>query len=111
MMVNLLRVRGLSPGRDVDVPQQADEAVVEGYAEWSQEVVPAGLHVLTGSALGVTFTTHVLVVGGHGVRDEVVVSTGRLEEQGKSVTLIRENNLPNVDTETRRTRNRNLNML
>lgn len=63
----------------MDVLQQAGEAVRQGDAERPQQVVPAGLHVLTGPALGVTLTAHVLVVRSHYVGDEVVVTTGCLE--------------------------------
>lgn len=69
----------VSPGRDVDVLQQAGEAVSQGDAERPQQVVPAGLHVLTGPALGVTLTAHVLMVRSHYVGDEVVVTAGCLE--------------------------------
>lgn len=74
-----------SPGRDVDVFEQAGEAVSQGDAERPQQVVPVRLHVLTGPALGVTLTAHVLVVGSHDVWDEVVVTTGSLEGQRKKV--------------------------
>lgn len=77
-------LRCLSPGRDVDVLQQAGEAVRQGDAQWPQQVVPAGLHVLAGPALGVTLTAHVLVVRSHDVGDEVVVATGGLEGRERS---------------------------
>lgn len=70
-----------SPGCDVDVLEQAGEAVGQGDAQRPQQVVPAGLHVLTGPALGVTLAAHVLMVRSHYVGDEIVVSTGRLEEE------------------------------
>lgn len=63
----------------MDVLQQAGEAVRQGDAEGAQQVVPAGLHVLTGPALGVTLTAHVFMVRSHYVGDEVVVTTGCLE--------------------------------
>lgn len=63
----------------MDVLQQAGEAVGQGNTERPQQVVPAGLHVLTGPALGVTLTAHILVVRSHYVGDEIVVSTGCLE--------------------------------
>lgn len=69
----------VSPGRDVDVLQQAGEAVREGDAERRQQVVPVGLHVLAGPALGVALAARVLVVGGDDVGDEVVVPTGGLK--------------------------------
>lgn len=69
----------VSPGCDVDVLQQAGEAVGQGDAERPQQVVPAGLHVLTGPALCVALTAHVLMVRSYYVGDEVVVTAGRLE--------------------------------
>ncbi len=63
----------------MDVLQQAGEAVGQGDAERPQQVVPAGLHVLTGPALGVALTAHVLMVRSDDVGDEVVVTTGCLE--------------------------------
>lgn len=65
----------------MDVLQQAGEAICQGDAEWCQQVVPVGLHVLTGPALGVTLAARVLVVRRHNVGDEVVVTAGRLEEE------------------------------
>lgn len=65
----------------MDVLQQAGEAICQGDAEWCQQVVPVGLHVLTGPALGVTLAAGVLVVRRHNVGDEVVVTTRRLEEE------------------------------
>lgn len=64
----------------MNVLQQAGEAVSQRDTERPQEVVPVGLHVLTGSALGVTFTAHILIVGSHYVGDEVVVATRCLAE-------------------------------
>lgn len=69
----------IAPGCDVDVLQQTGEAVSQGDAERPQQVVPVGLHVLTGPALGIAFTAHILVVGSHYVGDEVVVATGSLQ--------------------------------
>lgn len=66
----------------MDVLQQAGEAVREGHAQRPQQVVPAGLHVLAGPALGVALAAHVLVVGRHDVGDEVVVTAGRLQKGG-----------------------------
>ena len=73
----------LSPGGDMDVLQEAAEAVGEGDAQGAQQVVPAGLHVLAGPALGVALTAHVLMVGGQHIGDEVVVPTGGLEGGGR----------------------------
>ena len=72
----------VSPGGDVDVLQEAAEAVGEGDTQRAQQVVPAGLHVLAGPALGVALTAHVLMVGGQDVGDEVVVPTGGLGVEG-----------------------------
>lgn len=74
----------VSPGCDMNVLQQAGEAVGQRNTEWPQQVVPAGLHVLTGPALGVTLTAHILIVRSHYVGDEVVVTTGCLggEQEG-----------------------------
>lgn len=77
------RFERVSPGRDVDVLQQASEAVREGHAQRPQQVVPTGLHVLAGPALGVALAAHVLVVGRHDVGDEVVVTAGRLQKGGE----------------------------
>lgn len=76
----------ISPGRDVNVLQQAGEAVVERDAQRPQQVVPAGLHVLTGPALSIALTARILMVRSHYVGDEVVVTTGGLrgEETGVS---------------------------
>lgn len=75
----------VSRGCDVDVLQQAGEAVGQGDAQRPQQVVPAGLHVLTGPALGVTLTAHILMVRSHYVGDEVVVTTGCLEGERAGV--------------------------
>lgn len=75
----LFMFKCVSRGCDVDVLQQAGEAISQGDAERPQQVVPAGLHVLTGPALGVTLTAHILMVRSHYVGDEVVVATGCLE--------------------------------
>lgn len=64
----------------MDVLQQAGEAICQGDAEWCQQVVPVGLHVLAGPALGVTLAARVVVVRRHNVGDEVVVTAGCLEE-------------------------------
>lgn len=71
----------------MDVLQQAGEAVGQGDTERPQQVVPAGLHVLTGPALGVTLTAHVLIVWSHYVGDEVVVATGCLEEKQEGILV------------------------
>lgn len=81
----LFTVKRVSPGRDVDVLQQAGEAVRQGDAQRPQQVVPAGLHVLAGPALGVALAAHVLMVRSHDVGDEVVVTTGGLEERIKNI--------------------------
>ena len=84
----------------MDVLQQAGEAVGQGDAERPQQVVPAGLHVLTGPALGVTLTAHILMVRGHYVGDEIVVTTGCLEGEregmfsSRSSGRIKENSGP-----------------
>lgn len=77
MFVSML----VSPGCDVNVLQQAGEAVGQRNTKRPQQVVPAGLHVLTGPALGVTLTTHIFMVRSHYVGDEVVVTTGCLENR------------------------------
>lgn len=64
----------------MDVLEQAGEAVRKWDTQRPEQIVPAGLHVLTGSALGVALTAHVLMVRSHDVGDEVVVTTGGLEE-------------------------------
>lgn len=64
----------------MDVLEQAAEAVGKWDAQWPQQIVPVGLHVLTGSALGVALAPHVLMVRSHDVGDEVVVTTGSLGE-------------------------------
>lgn len=69
----------------MNVLQQAGDAVRQRNTKRPQQVVPAGLHVLAGPALGVTLTAHVFMVRSHYVRDEVVVTAGRLRgkrEQG-----------------------------
>lgn len=63
------------------VLQQAGESVGQGVTQWAQQVVPVGLHVLAGPALGVALTAHVLIVWSHYVGDEVVVTTGCLERE------------------------------
>lgn len=65
----------------MDVLQQAGEAVGQGDAQRPQQVIPAGLHVLAGPALGITLAAHVLIVWRHYVGDEVVVTTGCLQEE------------------------------
>lgn len=79
LCVVLFTFKCISPGCDVDVLQQAGEAVRQGDAERPQQVVPAGLHVFTGPALSITLTAHILMVRSHYVGDEVVVPTGCLE--------------------------------
>lgn len=69
----------VSPGCDMNVLQQAGEAVGQRNTKRPQQVVPAGLHVLTGPALGVTLTARIFMVRSHYVGDEVVVTTGCLE--------------------------------
>lgn len=64
----------------MDVLQQAGHAVGQRDAQRAQQVVPAGLHVFTGPALGVALTAHVLVIRSHYVGNEVVVATGCLQE-------------------------------
>lgn len=66
----------------MDVLQQAAEAVGQGDAQRPQQVVPVGLHVLAGPALGVALAAGVLVVRSHYVGDEVVVTAGGLEAEG-----------------------------
>lgn len=63
----------------MDVLQKAGEAVCQRDAQRPQQVVPAGLHVLTGPALCVALTAHILMVRSHNVGDEVVITTGSLE--------------------------------
>lgn len=67
----------------MDVLQQAGEAISQGDTQGSQQVVPAGLHVLAGPALGVTLAAHVLMVWSHNIRDEVVITTGCLKGESK----------------------------
>lgn len=69
----------------MDVLQQAGEAVGQGDAERPKQVVPVGLHVLAGPALGVALTAHILMVRSHYVGDEVVVTTGSLEGERESL--------------------------
>ena len=66
----------------MDVLQQAAEAVRQGDTQRSQQVVPAGLHVLAGPSLSVALTAHVLQARGQKVRNEVVVPTGGLGGTG-----------------------------
>lgn len=63
----------------MNVLQQTGEAVGQRNTQRPQQVVPAGLHVLTGPALGITLTAHILMVRSNYVGDEVVVTTGCLE--------------------------------
>lgn len=70
-----------SPGCNMDVLEQAGEAVRKWDTQRPQQIVPVGLHVLAGSALGIALATCVLVVGSDDVRDEVVVTAGSLEEE------------------------------
>lgn len=65
----------------MDVLQQAGKTICQGDAERRQQVVPVWLHVLAGPALGIALAARVLVVGGHDVGDEVVVSTGGLRDK------------------------------
>lgn len=62
----------------MDVLQQAGETIRQRDAERRQQVVPVGLHVFAGPALGIALAARVLVVGGDDVGDEVVVTTRRL---------------------------------
>lgn len=71
----------------MDVLEQAGEAVCKWDTQRPQQIVPVWLHVLAGSALGVTLTARILVVGCHDVRDEVVVTTGSLEGENKILIL------------------------
>lgn len=74
-----------SPGCNMNVLEQAGEAVRKGDTQRPQQIVPVGLHVLAGSALGVALAAHVLVVRSHDVGDEVVVTTGSLQEGNHKV--------------------------
>lgn len=71
----------------MDVLQQTGEPVSQGDAERSQQVVPVGLHVLTGPALGIAFTAHILVVRSHYVGDEVVVAAGSLQGEREDIFI------------------------
>lgn len=96
--VHTFMFKSVSPGCDVDVLQQAGEAVSQGNAERPQQVVPAGLHILTGPALGVTLTAHILMVRSHYVGNEVVVTTGCLEGQRVGVSKEKEDSDLSVST-------------
>lgn len=65
----------------MNVLEQACETVCKWDTQRPQQIVPVGLHVLTGSALGVALAAHVLMVRSHDVGDEVVVTTGSLGEE------------------------------
>lgn len=65
----------------MDVFEQAGESVHQRHTQRSEQVVPAGLHVLRRPALGHVLTADVLVVRRHHVRDEVIIPTGGLEER------------------------------
>lgn len=65
----------------MDVFQQAGESVHQRHTQRSEQVVPAGLHVLRCPSLGHVLTADVLIVGRHHVRDEVIIPTGGLGEQ------------------------------
>lgn len=65
----------------MDVLEQAGEAVCKWDTQRTQQIVPVGLHVLTGSALGVALAARVLMVRSDDVGDEVVVTTGSLVEE------------------------------
>lgn len=69
----------------MDVLEQAGEAVCKWDTQRPQQIVPVGLHVLTGSALGVALAAHILMVRSHDVGDEVVATTGSLEKEKKIV--------------------------
>jgi len=62
----------------MDILQQTGKAIGQGDTQRSQQVVPAGLHVLAGPALGITLTAHIFMARSHYVGDEVVVTTGCL---------------------------------
>lgn len=66
----------------MDVFQQADEAIHQGDAQGSEQVVPAGLHVLGRPALRHVLAADVLVIGRHDVRYEVVIPARGLEGSG-----------------------------
>lgn len=65
----------------MDVFEQAGESVHQRHTQGSEQVVPAGLHVLGCPPLGHVLTADVLVVGRHYIRDEIIIPTGGLEEQ------------------------------
>lgn len=68
----------------MDVLQQAGESVHQRHAQRSEQVVPAGLHVLGRPPLGHILTADVLVVGRHHVWDEVIIPTGGLKRTGRT---------------------------
>lgn len=74
------------PGGHVDVLEEANKPVHQGHAQWTQDGVPVGLHVLWGTPLRITLAAKIISTRCHNVWDEIIISTRCLENRNKNVS-------------------------
>jgi len=65
----------------MNILEKADKPVHQRDTEWPQDIVPAGLHILRSSSLGIAFTAEVVSRRGDNVWNEIIISTGSLKEK------------------------------
>lgn len=65
----------------MNILQKADKPVHQRDTERPQDIVPAGLHILRSSSLGITFTAKVVSTWCDNVRNKIVIATGSLKEK------------------------------
>lgn len=65
----------------MNILEKADKPVHQGDAEWPQDIVPVGMHILRSSSLGITFTAEVVSTRANNVWNEIIISTGSLKEK------------------------------
>lgn len=65
----------------MNILEKADKLVHQWDTKWPQDTVPAGLHILRSSSLGITFTTKVVSRRCDDVWNKIIIATGGLKEK------------------------------
>lgn len=67
------------PWCNMDILEKAEKLVHQWDTKWPQDIVPAGLHVLRGSSLGITFTAKVVSTRCDNVWNKIIIATWSLK--------------------------------
>jgi len=65
----------------MNILEKADKLVHQWDTKWPQDIVPAGLHILRSSSLGITFTAKIVSTRCYDVWNKIIIATGSLQEK------------------------------